>query len=171
MRYKIFVYTVLIVILIVIQSTLLQYVRIYNVKPNLLLVFVVSVALLRGNVEGSVVGFFAGFSLDMLFGKLLGFYALLGLYLGLAVGSVNKRLYRENYLVVIFFTFLSTVLYEGTVYLLNSIMDRGMDLIYPLTRYILPEAAFNCAVSVFIYALVIRMNNRFDEISKAAKKY
>ena len=171
MRFKILFYSICILFFLLLQSTLLQYIRIYNVIPNLLVVFIILTALIRGNVEGGVVGFFAGLVLDMMFGKLLGFYALLGMYLGIAVGSVNRRLYRENLVVVVFFTFVASVLYETAVYFLNTFMSGNMSLIFPMTGIILPEALYNSVAAVFLYALVIRMDRRFEETSKAARKY
>jgi rod shape-determining protein MreD len=171
MRTKILIYTICILLLLILQSTLLEYVKIYNVKPNLMIVFVISVALLGGDIEGSAVGFFTGLALDMMFGKLLGFYTLLGFYLGLIVGSVNKRLYRENFLVVVFFTFVSTVIYESAIYILTTFMSGNIDLLFPLTRKILPEALYNSLASILIYALVIRINRRYEFKSKAVRKY
>ena len=171
MKFKILVYAFFLLLLLMLQSTLLGYVRIYNVKPNLLVIFVVCVALLRGNVEGASVGFFAGMLLDMTFGKLLGFYSLLGFYLGLTVGSVNRRLYRENYLVVIFFTFVATMLYEAAVYILSNFMTGSMELLMPLTAKILPEAVYNSVVSILVFAIVIKISHKFEEAGKAARKY
>lgn len=171
MKLRILVYAFFLSLLLMLQSTLLSYVRIYNVKPNLLIIFVICVALLRGNVEGASVGFFAGLLLDMAFGKLLGFYSLLGFYLGLAVGSVNRRLYRENYLVVIFFTFAATTLYEAAVYILNNFMTGSMELLVPLTVKILPEAVYNSIVSILVFAVVIKINHRFEEAGKTTRKY
>lgn len=171
MRLKVIFYTISILLLMLLQSTLLVYARVYDVKPNLIIVFVIIVALLRGNVEGGTVGFFAGLMLDMLFGKILGFYTLLGFYLGILVGSVNKRLYRENILVVVFFTFVSSIAYETAVYVLNSFMHGSLDLLFPMTRIILPEAVYNSLVSILMYLLLIKINRRFDETGKAARKY
>lgn len=171
MRRKIIVYAFFLILLLLLQSTLLGYARIYNVKPNLLLVFVVCVALLRGNVEGAAVGFFSGLLLDMASGKFLGFYTLLGFFLGLAAGSVNRRLYRENYLVMVFFIFAATVLYETAVYILSTFMTGTMELIMPLTMKILPEAAYNSVVSILVFAVVIKISRKFDEADKAARKY
>lgn len=171
MKSRILFYTSFILLFLLLQSTLLQYIRIYNVIPNLLIVFVINVALVRGNVEGGTVGFFAGLALDMMFGKLLGFYALLGMYLGIAVGSVNRRLFRDNLLVVVFFTFIASALYETAVYILNTFMSGNMSLLFPMTGIILPEAVYNSIASVFIFALIIRMNERFVEAGKAARKY
>jgi rod shape-determining protein MreD len=171
MKLKLLFYSFFIILFLVLQTTLLEYAAIYGIKPNLIIVFVIVAALLRGNVEGGAVGFFSGLLLDMLFGGVLGFYALLGLYLGIAAGSINRRLFRENLLVVLFFTFVYSVVYESVVYILNTIMSGDMKLLYPLTGVILPEAVYNCAAAVLIYALLIRADRRFSETGKIARKY
>lgn len=171
MKRKIFFYLLFIILFLVLQTTLLDYVAIYGIKPNLIITFVIVASLVRGNIEGGTVGFFSGLALDLLFGSVVGFYALLGMYLGIAAGSVNRRLFRENLLVVLFFTFVYSVVYEAAVYTLNTIMGGNMELLYPLTRIILPEAAYNCVAAVLLYALVIRMDRRFADTGKIARKY
>ncbi len=171
MKLKLVFYSFFILVLLVVQTTLLDYLSIYGVKPNIVIVFVIITALIRGNVEGSVVGFFAGLALDMLTGNLLGLYALLGFYLGIAAGSINRRLFRENLLVVLFFTFVYSVVYEMVIYILHHIMDGTISLLYPFTRIILPEALYNCAAAVFIYLLMIKADRLFSDNGKMARKY
>lgn len=171
MKIKVLFYFFFILLFLLLQTTLIGYTAIYGVTPNILIVFVIVTALVRGNVEGGAAGFFAGFALDMMFGSVLGFYALLGLYLGIATGSINRRLFRENLLVVVFFTFVYSIVYESVVYILNTIMSGNMELLYPLTRVILPEAVYNCLVAVLMYALLIRADRRFTETDKLARKY
>lgn len=171
MRLKVLFYAIFLFLLLLLQSTLLGYVSIYNVKPNLLIIFVISVALLRGDKEGAIVGFITGMLIDMASGKILGFYALLGLYLGLAVGTLNKRLYRDNFLVILFFTFVSTILYESTVHILSTFMTGNIDIVRTLPTKILPEAIYNSMVSFFIFAIVKRMNNRIEDTNKSTRKY
>ena len=171
MKLKILFYSFFIFMFLLLQTTLLDYAAIYGITPNILIVFIIVTALIRGNVEGGTVGFFAGLALDMMFGSILGFYALMGFYLGIAAGSINRRLFRENLLVVLFFTFVYSVVYETVVYIINNIMSGQMELLYPLTRVILPEAVYNCAVSVLIYALLIKADRRFAGTGKLARKY
>jgi rod shape-determining protein MreD len=177
-RFKILIYAVCVYFIMLLQTTVLNYFEIYNVKPNLTIIFIVAIALLRGNIEGAAVGFFTGLLQDMVGGKVIGLYALLGLYLGLAIGSVNKRLYRENYLVIIFFTFVSSIAYEFAVFFLCTVLPLALygnggqiDLLMPVKNIILPEAFYNSLISIFIYAFVIKLNYKFEDISKSARKY
>lgn len=171
MKIKIFGYAVCIFIIILLQSTVLDYIKVFGVKPNLLIIFIISVALLSNNVEGAITGFFAGLSQDIVSGKVLGFYSLLGLYLGLIVGSVNKRLYRENVLIIVFFTFISTVVYELAVCCINIFTNGQIAFVYSLRNIILPEAIYNSLVSIFIYIFVIKMQDKFENIDKYSRKY
>ncbi|NTV88964.1 MAG: rod shape-determining protein MreD [Clostridiales bacterium] len=170
MRIKVTVYTICILLILLIQTTLLDYVKIYGVKPNLLLVFVIMTALLKGYTEGAVIGCLSGFALDMLTGGLLGFYALLFLYLGIAIGFLNRRLYKENYIVMVFFVLSSTVGFELVVYILTS-LGSGMDLLLSLTLTILPEALYNCIIAVVFYFIMIRVNWWIEGNDKSSRKY
>jgi rod shape-determining protein MreD len=171
MKIKILGYAICIFILVLIQSTILDFIKIFNVKPNLLIIFTISVALLTNNVEGAVIGFFTGLSQDIVSGKVLGFYSLLGLYLGFIIGSVNKRLYRENVMIIIFFTFVSTVVYELIVCCINFFTNGQIQLLYSLKVLILPEAIYNSIVSIFIYIFIIKMYDKLESMDKYSRKY
>jgi len=179
MKWKYVLLAACIFFIAVLQSTVLDYARVFNVKPNLFILFIISFALIRGNVEGATVGFFTGLTQDIISGKMLGFYALMGLYLGLAAGSLNKRLYRENIIVVIFFSFVSTLAYESVVYLtyewgiyfFSSLVKNQIDILFALKNIILPEAVYNSVVSVFMHAIVIRLTDRFESAEKPVGKY
>ncbi|HEX9062262.1 MAG TPA: rod shape-determining protein MreD [Clostridia bacterium] len=171
MKFKIPVLGLVILFITLIQSTLLHNAMIYNVMPNLYIIFIVSVALLKGNREGAVIGFFCGLAQDFAAGKVIGFYALLGMYLGLITGSVNRRLYRENVLVGIMFTFASTFFYEGLVYFLNVFMRYRIDMLYALKTVILPEAIYNCIVSIPVYIFAIKLYKKLDKAGKSSRRY
>lgn len=171
MRVKIIGYTLLIFIFALLQSTVLDYVKLFNVKPNLLMVLILVVAFQGNNVEGAIVGFFSGLIHDIISGRIIGFYALLGLYLGLCIGSLNKRLYKENIFAVIFFVFISTVVYEYSVYFFHTVFRQRLELLYPLKNTILPLALYNSIVSIFIYIIVYKINEWSETSKKLSRNY
>jgi len=172
MRSKVELIAGFILFLVLIQTTLLEYVKIYNVKPNLLLVFIVYMALLRGSFEGAVIGFATGLAQDFASGKAMGFYSILGMLLGMIIGSVNKRLYRENILVIIFFNFISTIFYEfivlitykwGTL-LSNAIAGKFQMIAFAFTTIILPEAVYNCVAAILLYIFMMKLNRKIESL-------
>lgn len=171
MRRKTIVFAIYILCIALLQSTFIDYIKIYNIKPNLFIIFIVSIALLRGNVEGATVGFFAGLVQDFASGRIIGLYAILGVYTGFIMGSFNKRLYRENVLVSIFFTFIATLVYELAIYLTTVLSGISSDIFYAVQMIILPEAIYNGVMSIPVYILSIRLNYRLDDMEKSSRKY
>ncbi|HEX2947750.1 MAG TPA: rod shape-determining protein MreD [Clostridia bacterium] len=171
MKRKFIFYSFFILVFFLLQTTLLHYAAILGVIPNILIVFVIITGLLRGNTEGGTVGFFAGLVVDLVFGSVLGFYALLGLYLGIAAGSVSRRLFRENLLVAVFFTFVYSVLYESMIYIINNIMSGSMQFWFAMTDIILPESIYNSIIAILMFPLLIRAERWFEGKESNARKY
>ncbi len=168
MKSKIIIYTLSLFILAVIQSTFLGYI---NIKPNLMLVFVVCMAILRGNTEGAAIGFFAGLLQDLLTGKALGFYSALGIVGGFFAGSVNRRLYRENIFVCIVSVFISTVIYEFVVFIPILTIEGASQLVYAFRSIIIPEAFLNSAAAVIIFLMAIKISRRIEIADKSDRNY
>lgn len=171
MRKKLITFTIYIFCITLLQTNFMGFIEVYNIKPNLFIILIVSIALLRGNVEGAAVGFFTGLVQDLISGRIIGLYALLGLYIGFIMGSVNKRLYRENILISIFFTFIATIFYELVVFLTVLLSGINTDFIKALTTIILPEAIYNGVMSIPIFILSIRLNYRLEDMEKSSRKY
>ena len=79
MRRKI-VLTITIIACFLLQCTVFKALSIASISPNLLIVVVASFGFMRGKKEGLFVGFFAGLLLDIMFGTVIGFYALIYMY-------------------------------------------------------------------------------------------
>lgn len=153
---------VILFILMVIQSTLFQFIEIHGVKPDVILIFVISYALLRGSLEGAFTGASTGLIFDLLFGKVFGLFTLLFLYLGIIVGIFNKRLYKENIFIIIFFTFTSTFCFEFVFYFFSSFLRGQFEVLYFLYNAIFPEAVYNSVLCIPIYILVYKLDEKLE---------
>lgn len=101
MRRKI-VLAVTILICFLLQSTIFQELAIASISPNLMIVVTAAFGFMRGRKEGMAVGFFCGLLMDLFFGSVLGFYALLFLYVGFLNGIFKKIFYPEDIKLPIF---------------------------------------------------------------------
>ncbi|HHY23720.1 MAG TPA: rod shape-determining protein MreD [Clostridiaceae bacterium] len=171
MRMKVFIYTLGIFIIILVQTTVLDYIKINDIKPNLILVYTVCSSILEGSTGGALIGLFAGLTQDIVAGKTLGFYAILGMYLGAISGLANKMLFKDNYIVVFIFTFTLTVVYESGVYLLSGFASLRPGVLFALKRIVLPEALYNSIFSILIYYMVTKANTRLNLEGKTTRKY
>ena len=79
MRRKITVFLI-IAVCYLLQSTVFQALAFASISPNLMIVVVSAFGFMRGKKEGLWIGFFTGLLLDIFTGSILGFYALLYMY-------------------------------------------------------------------------------------------
>jgi rod shape-determining protein MreD len=80
---------VVLVVAVLIQSTMLARLRLAGVRPDLLVLAVVSVAVATDPTTGAVFGFVAGLVADLLFDLPVGVSALVYTAVGFAVGTVR----------------------------------------------------------------------------------
>lgn len=75
-----------IIVCFLMQSTVLHLISIGSITPNLLLILCVSMGLMRGRKSGLWTGFFCGLLVDLFYGSVFGFYALIYMYVGFLSG-------------------------------------------------------------------------------------
>ena len=95
MRRKI-IEALLIIVCFILQCTVFQTLSIASIVPNLLLILTVSFGFMRGKKEGLFVGFFAGLLLDIMFGTVIGFYALIYMYIGYLNGFFKRIFFPDE---------------------------------------------------------------------------
>ncbi len=146
---------------LVFQSTLFTFFQIKGVRPDLLIILVIFVALFRGPVEGGKAGFLAGLLEDLVVGQFIGMNAFIKMFVGIVVGLFEKRLYRENLLIPTAMVFIGTFI-AGTLFILlfNSF---GPDIkwIEGLYSLVMPTCLYNTIIGFLIYKPIYRLHKHF----------
>jgi len=156
MRAAIFV--AIIILNFILQATVFSYIEIFQVAPNTALLIVVSYAMLRGDVEGALLGFLAGILIDIMFGSVIGFYALLYALIGFLSGKPFKDFVRENYLLPIALTIAAALALEIVTFIILFAFRGNADFTHNLRTRIVPATIYTAMLSVPIYILIYRVN-------------
>ncbi len=85
-------YTLATVILLILQTTIIPFASIANIVPDILIVWVVFVAIKLGQIPATVAGFLVGISIDLVSGHFIGLSALSKTIAGFFAGYF----YNEN---------------------------------------------------------------------------
>ncbi len=160
MKSRIILYIILIFVFVTTQVTFINFVDFFGVRPNLIILLIVSITLLEGRNHGSVVGFFSGLCIDAVVGVALGHQALVGMFLGLLLGNVNKRFFKENVFVMMVCTFFATVFYESGVIMISYTLGLKSSYIETLKAVIIPEAGVNCVLGIIVFTIIVRINRK-----------
>lgn len=169
LKWKIKRICILIVLILagfVLQCTLFAHLALGSVKPNILLVLVASVGLLHGSKPGMFSGFLCGLLIDIQFGGLLGFYALIYLVIGYVNGYLGETYYEENIKLPLAFITVSELCYGVLIYLLMFMMRSEFDFPYYFSHIIIPELIYTILVAIILYPLIRLISRRLETEEK-----
>ena len=155
---RVLITALFIIINFFIQSTILHYIEIRGVIPNTTIILVVSYALLRGSVEGAIVGFFTGILQDIFFGVSIGYFALLNTITGYLFGRGNHNFYRENYILPMMLCAIAVFSYETIIYITGFLFRGQLNFLYILGNTLLPETVYSCIFTIPLYRILFGTN-------------
>ena len=150
-----------IIVCFLLQSTLLQKIAIGSITPNLLLILCVSMGLMRGRKSGLWTGFFSGLLVDLFYGSVFGFYALIYMYAGFFSGYAFRIYYDDDIKVPIMLTVIMDTFYNLAVYGLQFLLRGRLGLGTYFTRIIVPEVFYTVFLTVIVYRIFRYINYHF----------
>lgn len=114
----------------VFQTTLFQALSFGGISPNILIIITVSYGFMYGKKCGMVTGFLCGLLMDVFYGDVLGFYALVYLYIGAANGVFHSIFYQDDIKLPLVLILASDFVYSFTCYVLLYLLRSRFDIIF-----------------------------------------
>lgn len=162
----------LIIICFSLQCTVFRSLNFGGIGPNLLIILTSAFGFMRGKKCGTIIGFFSGLLIDIFFGEVLGFYALIYMYVGFANGTFHKIFYPEDIKLPLFLIAISDVAYCFITYFLMFLLRSRFHFPYYLVHIILPEVVYTIVVTILIYPVILFINKKFVALEqRRAKKF
>lgn len=169
---RIVITAIIVIVCYLLQCTLFPYLSLAAIKPNLMLIVTASFGFMRGTKEGILVGFFSGLMIDIQFGNILGFYALLYLLIGFFNGLFQQVYYDEDVKLPILLISGSEFLYGLVVYLLMFMLRSEFDFVYYFIHNIIPELIYTVVIALGVYPLMLFINRKLEaEEKRSASKF
>lgn len=159
---RFFLMTIIIVVSFLLQSTVFQVIALADVVPNLLLIITAAIGYMRGRKEGLITGLVCGLLIDMLYGDLIGFNALIYMNIGYLNGFCNKIYYRDDFTVPIVLVGISDFLYNFSIYVLSFLLKNKLNVFFYIKRIMLPELVYTVLISVVFYKILHSINQRLE---------
>ena len=157
---------VLVLIGYLLQSTLFSALSLGGIAPNILIILTSSFGFMRGQKEGMFVGFISGIILDILFGNILGFYALIYLVIGFLNGFFATIFYPEDIKLPMALISTSELLCCMSIFLFRFLMQGKTNFSYYLVHIILPEIVYTLLVTILVYKGILFVNEWLEEFER-----
>ena len=173
MKIKRFVITAVILIAAyLLQCTVFSSLELAGIKPNLLIIVTASFGFMRGSREGMLVGLFAGLLTDIQFGDMIGFYAMIYLFVGFINGLFERLYFDEDIKLPLFLIAISEFLYGVIIYLLMFLLRSDFNFLFYLNKIILPELIYTIVITLGLYPLILLINQKLEaEEKRSASKF
>ena len=148
--------------LLLVQTTISNFIWIYGVKPDLPLVFALCMAMVKGEKAGALTGFLNGFLEDILFGRFLGLNTIVKSITGYIVGYGSRDLYKGRVIITMALTFIGSVIFNFLFMILAFLTGEVGHPWYRFLLIVIPSALLNMIISPLIYLGVIKLERFFD---------
>ncbi len=169
---RFFVVTVLVIVCFLLQCTVFHALAFGGIVPNLLIVMTASFGFMRGEKTGLTIGFFCGLLMDIFFGEVIGFNALLYMYTGYTNGKFNHIFFPEDVKLPIALIICSDLFYSITYYILMFFLRTRFHIGHYFLHVILPEIVYTIVITIFLYPVILWINRRLESSEKrSAKKF
>ncbi len=144
------------------QCTLFQALAFASISPNLLIVVTSSFGFMRGRKEGMWIGLLCGLLLDIFFGSVIGFYALIYAYLGYINGFFRKMFFPDDIKLPLILIAMSDFSYNILVYLFLFFLRGKLRFPYYLIHIMLPELVYTILVTIILYFVILKINQKLE---------
>lgn len=153
---------VLILVSILLQSAICPMIAIASIKPNLLIILTVSFGLMRGRKEGMMTGFFCGLLTDIFFESIIGFNALIYLWVGYFSGYFYRIFYDDDIKTPLFLISISDFAYGIIQYGFMFLLRGRIQFFYYLGRVIIPEVIYTLLLTILFYRMLYAINQKLS---------
>lgn len=172
-KIKQYVVTVLVVVICyLLQCTVLPNIALASIKPNLMIIVIASYGFMRGRKEGMLLGFLAGLLIDLQFGSVIGFYALIYMLVGYINGLFQKMYFNEDIKLPLLLISVSEFIYGLIIYFLMFLMQGNFKFMFYLSHIIIPELIYTIVITLGVYPVILFINNKLEaEEKRSADKF
>ena len=161
-----FVVTLFVIVGFALQCSVFGNFSFAGIIPNIMIILTSSFGFMRGEKEGLIIGFCCGILSDICFGGFLGFYALVLMYIGFLNGKFSRIFYPEDIKLPIALIVTSDLSYGIICYILLFMLRGRFQFGYYFTHVILPEALYTIVVTMLIYPLILKVNEKLEAHEK-----
>lgn len=166
---KHFIRAFLVLLFFILQSTLCHFIKIWDVMPNLLLAYTISLALTSEDIMyAGVFGLVSGLLWDITWSRIFGIRALLFMYIAILVYIAGEYMYKKNVSVCVFFTLAAAIITESIFFATNFVLKHGASFWHAFFRTVVPSAAYTAALQMIIYKICVKIRRSGQERSGGA---
>ena len=148
-------YIILIVFInLILQVTLYNFIKVFDVVPNIALILVVLFSLTTDVFMGGFIGLFTGILYDVLIMDVIGINGLIYFIIGVTLGNFSEEINRENKMLYVFVTAIATVFYHLVTAFIMFFLKVNISSITLIIDKIIIQIIINSLLCILVHRLI-----------------
>ena len=170
---RILITFLLVIIFFILRNTIVNYIELGNVSPDICLILIVTIAYCNGSAYGTVFGFIMGILLDIFFGNFLGFYSLLYVITGYLCGLFHKSFFDYNFELKLpsALIILSSLVHNLIIYVCFFLLDGDLNFKFYFWKRIVPGVLYTFIAGALIYRILYTIEQKLSLDERKADGY
>jgi len=144
------------------QCTVFQKISLGGTVPNILIIITSSFGFMRGKKAGLLIGFISGMLIDVFYGDILGFYALIYMGIGYINGFFKRLFYPEDIILPLILISGSELFYCFSAYVFLFLLRSRFHFSFYFVKIILPEIVYTVLVTLIFYKAILWVNEKLE---------
>lgn len=141
------------VLLLIIENSIVNYIHIFGVSFNLILIYMTVIALYMDELEAGIIGAIIGLVKDMTTGDIFGVNALILFAISYGISHLRYKIYKESR-ITIFALVIITSLFDSMVNIAaTSVVYNSYSIMTLVIKGILMIPLINGLLSVILYSV------------------
>lgn len=151
------------------QVNFFSWFNLAGVKPNLIVIFVLTIGLFSGKALGTTLGVLLGICLDFFIGKSIGISGIMLGVIGFLGGYLDKSFSKDSRVTMITMITISTVIYEFGIVILNYFINLAQINTWYFIKTLIIEVLYNAIITIIIYPIIMKYGYKIEESFKENK--
>lgn len=141
------------ILLVIVEMSITNYIDIFNVSFNLLIIYITIISLYLDETDVSIIGAIIGIVKDIAVGGIFGVNALTLFTIGYGISYLKNKIYKDSNITIFALVFI-TSLFDSMINIVTVItVYNTYGLINLVTKGILIIPIINSVLSVLLYNL------------------
>lgn len=140
-------------LLVIIENSIFNYIDIFGMSLNLILIYIVFISLYQDSLEGGIVALIVGLTKDVTVGGVLGINALILFAVAYTIGHMREKMYKDSYSSIAFLVVIATIFDSLLNIAISSIVYNSYGILTLAIKGLLLAPALNGVASLILYRL------------------
>lgn len=149
----------IILINMILQVSLYNFLNIFGVIPNIALILLVVFSLFTNDVMGGLMGLFTGILYDVLIMDVIGINTLIYFIVGVTLGSFSYDINRDNKMIYVLCVLIASIFYHLATFFILFFLKVSASSIQLIANKIILQIILNAIFTIIIYRIIKALFN------------